>query len=271
MADSTSLSFAVGDQTLTFPTLETETFVSPHTGRNLRKLETTLTVLPQAADLTRELLSSPQLTASDGTFWSGNIASESYTNQGPHSLLIQWTECEHINATSVEFEGLVLTPTSYDEQANGESGSITISLRAKLSSTDASVVRPLMASHDPGALYWQVIRRGVSDQPRRMRLGRVLWQQCSDGTIDHAITLVDESFDLADKSPGLRLLAGEPQMSWLINKVSVLSIQLELLLAELASGQHLDQGAVEKIRDSSLKQARDRRYEFFEVDDLSQW
>ncbi len=50
-----------------------------------------------------------------------------------------------------------------------------------------------------------------------------------------------------------------------------LSIQLELLLAELASGQQVDQSAVEKIRESSMKQAADRRYEFFEVDDLSQW
>lgn len=266
----TVLQFAFNCQPIRFPVGKGESFTSPFTGRDLRRLKTEVTVAPDEADLVKAFVATSPVTDSDGAIWSGNIEMESYTNDGPHSFTITWSESEELRADVVEFEGLVLTPTRYEERPNDD-GSIVIAFQAVLSKEETDRLRSLVPDKRSDVLYFFVVRRGVSDEARSVRLGRVLWQQLDDGTICHDITLVDEAFDSSDEGNAFLGLAGEPMVGNLVRQVSSLLVQFETLLAELEAAGVVAPEALERVRSSAEALAPARRYVFCEVSDLSKW
>ncbi len=272
MSSPAGLQFDFNGHLLTFPVEEVEAGQSPYTGRELRKLKTEVTVSPHDAALVKDLLATSPVADSEGSFWSGNLDMESYTNDGPHSVTITWNEAEHLHADTVEFESLILAPTEshYEERLN-EDGSIVITFQATLTKEETDRLRSLFPAKHSEVRYWPVIRRGVSDELRSMRLGRVLWQQLDDKRIGHDITLVDEAFDSSDTSNSFLGLAGEPQVGNLINQVSALLAQFETLLTELKAGGAVAPEAIERVRASADTLGVTRRHIFFEVSDLSKW
>lgn len=268
MAAPGALEFTFNDQPLRFAVGEVEAKLSPFTGRELRTLSTQVAVAPPTADLVKAFLATAPVTAADGSSWSGKIDMESYTDGGPHSLTITWKETEQLMADTVEFEGLTLTPTRYEEREN-EDGTICVTFQAILTQEETRTLRSLVST-DASERYFMVLRRGVSDDPRSMRLGRVLWQQLDDGAVANDITLVDEAFDASGDNTML-VLGGEPQMSNLVRQVSSLIVQFESMIAELESAGVVAPEAIERIRASAETLAPSRRHIFFEVADLSKW
>lgn len=270
MAEPGVLEFTFNDQPVRFPVGEVETKPSPFTGHELRTLSTQVTLSPPDAELVKAFVATAPVTAGDGSVWTGNIDMESYTNDGPHSLTITWKEAEQLMADTVEFEGLALTPTRYEERENDD-GTICVAFQAKLTKDETDTLRSLASRSATDRRYFMVIRRGVSDDARSMRLGRVLWQQHDDGTIGNDITLVDEAFDASDGSNAMLVFGGEPMVSNLVRQVSSLLVQFEALIAELESAGVVAPVAVEQIRASVETLAPDRCHIFFEVADLSKW
>jgi hypothetical protein len=270
MADPQVLVFEFNGQPIRFPVGVVEMNPSPFTGRDLRTLKTEVTVSPADAEIVKALLASAPATDADGARWTGNLNMESYTNDGPHQLTITWTESEHVRADLVEFEGLALTPTRYEERTNND-GSIAIAFQATLTEEETKRLRSLIPPNRQSVRYWPVVRRGVSDDPRSMRLGRVLWEQLDDGLFGHDITLVDEAFDTSDERNALLGLAGEPMVGNLVRQLSSLLAQFETLLAELEASGHLTPEVIARIRESAESLGPDRRHAFFEVSDISKW
>jgi hypothetical protein len=172
------LRFPSEEPDLAIPAEVVEERISPHTGNTLRRLESDLTVpASEARKITAVLQDDRQLVDDQGRRWTGRLAVQSYGDpQGLHNLQINWDEQEHFEAEAVEFEGLVLRPLRYEERA-GEGGGISLSFRARLSDDETEALRTLQRSEER---YFPVIRRGISDGPRRMRFGRVLWQALDD-------------------------------------------------------------------------------------------
>jgi hypothetical protein len=272
MSSPTGLQFDFNGRPLAFSTEEVEAGPSPFTGRELRKLKTEVTVSPQDAALVKEFLATSPVADSEDSLWSGNLDVESFTNDGPHNLTITWSESEHLHAGTIEFEGLTLAPiaTHYEERLN-EDGSIVVAFQATLTQEETDRLSSLVPAKRSEVRYWPVIRRGVSDEPRSMRLGRVLWQPLDDGKIGHDITLVDEAFDSSDTPNAFLGLAGEPQVGNLIHQVSALLVQFETLLAELEAAGAVAEEAIERVRASAGTLGAVRRHIFFEVSDLSKW
>ena len=269
MSSQVMLQFDFNGAPLVFPVEEVERGPSPFTGRELRKRKTEVTVAPQDAAQVKEFLATAPMIDAEGFLWSGNLDTESYSNDGPHSLTITWSESEHLEAESVEFEGLIVTPSAghYEERVN-EDGSIMISFQATLTPEETESLRSLVPGRRSEVRYWPVIRHGVSDEPRNMRLGRVLWQQLDNGNIDNSITLVDEAFDSSEASNAVLGLAGEPQVGNLIHQVSALLVQFEALLNGLEAAGTVAPEAVERVRSSVDSLVAGRRHIFFEVSDL---
>jgi hypothetical protein len=273
MATPPLLQFDFKGSPLSFPVVETGRIESPFTGGELRRLKTEVTVSPQESDLVKELLATEPLTDSEeGSLWSGNLDMESYTGEGPRNLSISWTESERLQADTIEFEGLTLTPTEgrYEERQNDD-GSIVVGFQATLTADETDRLRSLVPTKQSAVRYWQVFRRGISDEPRNMRLGRVLWQKLDDGNIAHDITLVDEAHDSSETPNAVMGLAGEPQVSNLVLQVSDLLVQFETLLAELEAAGTVVPEAIERVRASADTLGATRRHIFFEVADLSKW
>jgi len=269
MAEAGVLEFTFNDQPIRFRVGEVETKPSPFTGRELRTLSTQVTISPTDADLVKAFLATAPVTAADGSSWTGKIDMESYTDDGPHSLTISWKETEQLMADAVEFEGLTLTPTRYEEREN-EDGTICVAFQARLTQEDTGTLRSLVSPGHPDR-YFMVVRRGVSDDRRSMRLGRILWQQLDDGAIGNDVTLVDEAFDASDHNNAVLALAGEPAVSNLVRQVSSLLVQFETLIAELESAGVVAPEVIERIRASAETLTPSRRHVFFEVADLSKW
>ena len=188
--------------------------------------------------------------------------------QGLHHLTLSWEEQERVQANTIEFEGLSLHPSRYDEHA--EDDGVAISFRARLTPAETEKVRTLQQRPSAKAdLYFPVVRRGVSDEPRRMRLGRVLWQALEDGNAEHDITLVDESLD--KKPTSAFALIGEPHTRHLLNAVEQLAAERNALLEALKSAGVLDDQAVERVHQAGTEAMGKRRYRFYQVDDMSDW
>lgn len=270
MPAPTVLEFTFNDHPIRFPVAGGEAVTSPFTGRELQKLQTEVTVAPQDADLVKAFLASGVATDTEGSHWSGNLDMESYTNDGPHSLRITWSESEQVKADNVEFGDLAMTPTRYEERLNDD-GSIAIAFQAVLTHDETDRLRSLIPTKRGEVPYRPTTRHGVSDELRSMRLGRVLWQSLDDGRIGHDITLVDEAFDASDTPNAFLGLAGEPQVGNLVHQVSGLLAHFETLLAELEAAGAVAPEAVERVRASADTLGSLRRHVFFEVSDLSKW
>jgi hypothetical protein len=269
MNDELTLVFRAGDEPFPIPARVEEVIESPHTGKTLRRLSTEITVPAARARAIATLLEAQPLVDEDGNEWSGRIESESYGEvQGLHHLKIGWEEQERVQANAIEFEGLSLKPSRYEERADDDG--VAISLRARLTPAETEKVRDLQQRPSTeDELYFPVVRRGVSDEPRRMRFGRVLWQALEDGNADYDITLVDESLDKEPRS-GFGAI-GEPHTGHLLNAVEQLLGERDALLDALKSAGVLDDAAVERVHQAGAHAVGKRRYRFYQVDDLSGW
>lgn len=170
--------------------------------------------------------------------------------------------------TSVDFEGLRLEPSKYEEQVHD--GDLAITLRATLARDETDLLRELQVERaDQSRRYWPVVRRGVSEEPRRMRLGRVLWQQDGD-RFEHLITLVDASADEKPPGPWLGNRA-EPELRQAMGGLADLAGRFDALVDALSKAGLLNREAVEEIRVAGKEARTQRAYTFYEVDDLSRW
>lgn len=266
----TMLEFEFEGQPVRFPIADVETSLSPFTGHALRQAKSEVAVMPHEVKLVKRLLDSSPATDREGGVWTGRLQVESFQEGSPHNLTISWEETEDLHADRVEFEGLSLVPTRYEEHDNDD-GSITVSFQAMLTVEETERLRTLMPPRRSDVDYWPVVRRGVSDEPRRMRLGRVLWQQMSDGTVGHQISLVDEAYDQTEGPKPYLAMGGQPMVGNLVVSVSELLAQFETLVVELRESGALSEAAAERIRSSAGSLGSARQHEFFRVSDLNDW
>jgi hypothetical protein len=253
-----------------FPVVVESEGVSPHTGVTLRTLLTEITVTATRARAIATLLETPELVdEDDGTAWRGRIRVQTYGEaQGFHHLQIEWEQVEHLNVDTVEFEGLALHPTKYEEHA--EEFGIAISMLAELTPAETATLRDVQRlDGDQPSTYFSVVRHGLSDKPRDMRFGRVLWQPLANGDVKHEITLVDKGLDEGPISPFATI--GEPQTGHLLDVVEQLAAERNALLDALVAAGVLDDQAAENIRRAGAGAAGRDRYQFFKVRDLARW
>jgi hypothetical protein len=263
------LKIPAGAGTLEVEATVVETQQSPHTGRLIRQLQTEIAVPAAEVEAIRELLTAPELVDQNGDAWSGHLQSESYRDvNSNHLLTIVWDEREHLQADMVEFEGLQLRPLRYEERA--EEAGIAISFRARLTEAQTEVLRGLQKRREEEGIYFRVVRHGVSDEPRQMRLGMVLWQQLDDGGTEQQITLVDEALDDAPhRFP--RTLGGEPAIGRVLGAVEGFAAERDAMLDVLRANGLLDEAGVERIRKAGTEAIWQSRYRFYRVDNLADW
>ncbi len=266
-AAALTLRFPHDGRTMELPAEEVGTRTSLHTGRELRHLRSEITVSePDAVEL-RRLLEEPRADE-DGLEWEGEVRTESFSEGGPRTLLIEWNERERLWAESLEFQGLELRPTEYDEVE--QDGVVAVTFRATLSQEETRTLWALRESRrDPALRYYPVIRHGVTDEPRQMRLGRILWERDGD-SYKHLISLVDESVDSQDPDAWLGMRA-EPELGHLMAGLADLTGQFGALLDALQGGGVVDGAGVERIREQGLEARQAREFTFYQVDDLSSW
>ena len=248
--------------------------VSLHTGRRLRQAESTVMAPADDSSEFRAVLEESVARDDDGNNWGAIIKTESFANGGSHEFAIEWAEHEELHTERVEFEGLALTPTRYKEDADPEDdGVVAINFLATLTPDEVDRLRELEAkTADPESRYWPVFRIGISEEPRTMRLGQLLWSKRDDGNVDYLIVLVDAANDDPPKKRTLWLrMAGEPALPRAMTALADLSGRFEALLGLLEQGTPIDGNARRLLDDAGQKAQRTKRHMFFEVDNVADW
>jgi hypothetical protein len=127
------------------------------------RVRTVVTVEPdEVEDVRAPLLAGEPVPDAIGRLWRPTVVSDSSAgDDGSYQMVLDWETVEVV-ATAVEFEGLVLRPTSYDEDSSDDA--MTVTVRATVPSDTAERIWALEATQ-PG--YFPVVRQGLPKTRRR--------------------------------------------------------------------------------------------------------
>jgi cation transport regulator ChaC len=224
--------------------------VSVHNGRSLRRFALELHVPDERhEELDAELQAA---STADGPHIQGTDAtwrvSEGWTavSQGRRPEICIYKaeiqEVEELRVSALEIEGLSLVPTRYREGLSEET--ITATFVTEVSDEDDERLEELLRKpHE----FFDVIRRGISDEPLRMRFGRRVWQRAGEGARRHNLVLIADE-DTSQAAPDPLALVNQPQLDRTMEKACANTNALALLLEELRSKGVLDKDAFHAIK-----------------------
>ena len=169
---------------------------SPHTGKDLQELHGWVVTGDQnihrrLATILPAIGERPLRSEDEGGDFGGRwcVSWNSYGEAaGVHTYTLILREAEELSLRALLLDEIELHPYEYREEA--ASGGLRI--RAKIVGTEAEVLRlrELVLERDGFA----VVRLGIQDEPRRMRLSVEDWSEFED-RVKYRITLTDPGFD----------------------------------------------------------------------------
>jgi hypothetical protein len=183
--------------------------------------------------------------------------SSSFTAGNPETNFVwELREIEDLTIEKVSLGGIELLPYRYKESLDGDA--LMIDMRVRITPDVRDRIEKL--PH-----YFEVIRFGISDLPRTMRLGRGLWSE-SEGTINQQVYLVEQLFD----KPGEHGLFEPERSNWHFMLIKV-THKLDSLLQLLSTKGLLNEEEIASL-DEFPDDARVRLVrEFDRVKDLDEW
>jgi hypothetical protein len=248
-----------------------EPMVSPHSGRRLRRVEIRFkTQEEDSKEVNRRLLRARDrdgaLVDASGTQWLVTSNSYSFQNGGEvHSHHAELQELEELRVERLEFLGLSVTPTVFEEEYDDV---IVISAIVEPDAElDAALEREITTSQQNEELrYFDVVRVGISDEPLRMRFGRCLWSD-QTGNRTHLIRFVEASWDEEPERSGISRWF-QPELRWAMRKSAEAEEAVAALLETLRSAGALSDDNVADI-ETRIAAAWEKRYrEFDKAKDL---
>ena len=152
---------------------------SPFTGKELAQLEVFFTAHENQQDEVREALSQPAALLADG---QGELSTPvdvalhqtnySYTVGNPvQSYTWLLTEKEELSLETLHVAGMSFQPYQYSERI--DDGALIIDARVEVDKETRIKIRDLKP-------YFQVLREGISEKPRSMRCGQLIWSSVED-------------------------------------------------------------------------------------------
>jgi hypothetical protein len=249
-----------------------ELFPSPYTGRELRRLQVSFVIDDEATNnrIVEALEARQEVTLPDGTgqrtsFEPGKT-SWSYTDGiTRYHHQVELTEQEHLQPTAVVLDQLEITPYAYEECIDDD-GVLRIDLKTRVASPTHATLQAMItrcAAGDPS--YFPVVRKGLQDMPRTMRLGICTWS-AHDGEFKHNLVLVEQTADQHEPDPFVPLDYPEGRRGReMAAKTSALVT--ELLRALEAKGV-LNADEVRQLTAAAKQQAQELALEFSRMDDI---
>jgi hypothetical protein len=182
---------------------------SRHTGKELVQLHGWATAEEEGAHraisgLLRSLAERPVRAQDETGEFAGRwcISWNAYAeSNGVHTYTLLLREVEELSLEALLVEELEMRPYEYREMVVGDG----LVIRAKMVGTEDDVARVREVVRSRPAL--RVVRRGIHDDPREMRLGVGEWSDSEDG-IKYRLVLVDRELE-GEISPELARIEEE--------------------------------------------------------------
>jgi hypothetical protein len=238
---------------------------SPHTHRMLRRATVSVEVDPRVEDMFDEAVPGEVIDGDDVVF-RARVKQKSWSDDSDRRYVLELTELEGLEPSELVIGGLPVVPYRFTEEVHASSGAIIIECRVAV---DAEAQSRLLDLLSRGREYFDVIRHGIEDEPRRMRFGHCFWSEAESGSAKHQLLLVEDLYD--DHGDGLRSPdARQPQLGNALRKVAMLEATIETLLDHFGDDV-LDQAARESIRAVAKDRADRVELELYKVADVDEW
>jgi hypothetical protein len=181
---------------------ETGSAASAHTGRQLIAGEFQFEIRDPAQQHTvaaslseRRSIDAPAVKDSQPVRF--RVRSNSYRSVGdgpPWQHSVEVEEVESVNPEEIVVDGLSLRPYTYEERVE-DGGGIVIRAHVNVDhATRQKLETKLQADDQAPGSYFDVVRTGIQDTPRRMRFGRCFWSE-HDADTKYDLTLVEKTVD----------------------------------------------------------------------------
>jgi len=257
---------------LTFNIKKEITFFSKHTGVGLKKIEASVYVDKEIHENITKIIEKARKTGINSIDKQGKMLKKwkiknstySYIENKPISRYYHYLELEEIEDLHIDsliINELTFHPYSYSEEFVRDA--LIIDAKANLSELQFTKVKKLIEKND----YFKVIRHGISDEPREMKLGLPLWSKHKD-TIKYKIILSEKKyFETKEKN----INYSYPMilnMSFLLAKQDGI---LKELLTILSSKKVLTNEEITEIKEKASTQTRRREIDFYQVKDIDEF
>lgn len=179
---------------------ESEGKTSRHSGRVLREVEIAFRCSDALSEQVTDELNaareeSAALEAEDGTRWVVGSHSHSNVDGRAWRFTVALGEVEEVRAERLEFLGLALAPSHYDERDASRDGVLVIVAEVAPSAEDSRalerhIIEQRLRNEGETNHYFDLRRVGVQDEPLQVRFGRCLWQEGDGRARRHLLVFV---------------------------------------------------------------------------------
>ena len=253
-----------GDHVFSAELLEQEEFTSLSTGAALHRFKVSFDT-PNLAQ--RDLIEK-----FDGSLFALDAKSEpvrefragarssSYA-QGSSRTTFTWEliEKERLTLKELKIGGLTITPSNYDETF-GADGKMTITSHCRLQASEYAAFRSLPEQ-------FGVVRVGINEQAREMRLGRIYWSK-HDDVYKISLVLVDHS---SDQPPLSRKASFADHFFHSYPAIARNAARMAALIDIMQRKGLLDKTEAEAVQAPSNDIILEQLYELDRVEDAEEW
>jgi hypothetical protein len=237
---------------------------SLHTGRELAELHGTVTTAEAAThewlsatlpEITERVISARDAEGERAGRWL--VSWNAYAVHGSaHTYTLILREAEDLSLEVLLLDGMELYPYEYREQVVGDG----LAIWAKLVGAEEDLLRLRRLVRDRSA--FPVIRRGISDEPRLMRVGVAEWSPFED-RIKYRVALIDAGLreSVAAELIGVEEENGRAALAYYANFIDRLSDRL------VEKGV-LSSEEVGELREAARAEPGVSRHEFWRVPDV---
>ena len=255
---------------LMFTIKKETTFFSKHTGIALKKIEVSLRVDRKIHEDITKIIKPLNKTEINSIGEQGKILKKWKIENSTYSCIenkynhyLKLTEIEDFHVDSLIVDELTLYPYSYNEKFIRDA--LTIKAKVKLSELQFAEIKKLIERHD----YFKVVRHGISDEPREMKLGVPLWSKHKD-IIKYEIILSDKKYFETKK----KILFFSPSLLQRISNMSFLLAKQDEILKEvltvLSNKKVLTNDEITEIKEKASTQSRIREIDFYQAKDIDE-
>lgn len=177
-----------------------------------------------------------------------------------YTYTLHLEEIERLKIDSLVIAGVEVTPYEFTERYDD---AIIIQAKIKLSKEDAEKLDMATKEYK----YFDVIRRGISDEVKKMRFGKVIWSE-NDGYIKKDIVLVEDIYDGKESSiPKIF----QPELSNIMDMLAYIKNLNDELVKLLISKGQLSTEELEQIKTVAKNNIKATAKEYYRVKDIDKF
>lgn len=257
---------------LTFNIKKELTFFSKHTGVRLKKIEASVYVDKEIHEDITKIIEKSKKTGINSIDKQGKMLKKWKIKNSTYSYIenksiakyyhnLELEEIEDLYIDRLIVDELTFHPYAYKEEFIHDA--LIIYAKVRLSKVQFTEVKKLIEKKD----YFKVVRYGISDKPREMKLELPLWSKHKD-TIKYKIMLSEKRYFETKKETINHFYPMILNMSLLLAKQDGI---LKELLTILSSKKVLTNKEITEIKEKASNQTWSREIDFFQVKDIDEF